>query len=274
MVPKVTAVFLAATVGTLPLRAADPIPAKPLEVRLDTGALNVPAGSVSLADPAFGGTLNAARLPAIPWSQLTNTPNTVTGYGLTIGVGDLPTIPAAKTSGFAASATTDTTNAGNISSGTLPVARLPILNQNTTGTAANVTGVVALANGGTGAGTPAQALAKLGGAPAPVITSLAYAATITPTAGSAPAVVNLGTLTGNLAVAAPTAAPYDGQTLTFRFVQDAAGGRVITWNAAYVFPLASPATSLPTGAGNRFEITFGYCAADATWRARGVAGPY
>ena len=43
-------------------------------------------------------------------------------------------------------------------------ADVPVLNQNTTGTAANVTGVVAIVNGGTGASTAATALTALGGA--------------------------------------------------------------------------------------------------------------
>ena len=46
-------------------------------------------------------------------------------------------------------------------------ADFPTLNQNTTGTAANVTGTVAIANGGTGATTAAAALANLVGNPSP-----------------------------------------------------------------------------------------------------------
>jgi hypothetical protein len=47
----------------------------------------------------------------------------------------------------------------------LVAADVPTLNQNTTGTAANVTGTVAIANGGTGATAAATALSNLGGAP-------------------------------------------------------------------------------------------------------------
>ena len=48
---------------------------------------------------------------------------------------------------------------------TIAASDVPTLNQNTTGTAANVTGTVAIANGGTGATVAATALSNLGGAP-------------------------------------------------------------------------------------------------------------
>lgn len=55
---------------------------------------------------------------------------------------------------------------GTPSSGTLTNCTFPVLNQNTTGTAANVTGTVAIGNGGTGATTAAAALTSLGAYPA------------------------------------------------------------------------------------------------------------
>ena len=51
---------------------------------------------------------------------------------------------------------------GTPSSGNLANCTFPTLNQNTSGTAANVTGIVAIANGGTGANTAANARTALG----------------------------------------------------------------------------------------------------------------
>jgi hypothetical protein len=51
----------------------------------------------------------------------------------------------------------------SVSSKTLAAGDIPTLNQNTTGTAANVTGVVAIANGGTGATTAQTAINALAG---------------------------------------------------------------------------------------------------------------
>ena len=69
----------------------------------------------------------------------------------------------------------------------LVAADIPTLNQNTTGTANNVTGVVAIANGGTGKTIASDALTALGGYPltnpSGYITSLGNAATATAIAG-------------------------------------------------------------------------------------------
>jgi hypothetical protein len=55
-------------------------------------------------------------------------------------------------------------NGTNVVMSAIQVADVPTLNQNTTGTAANVTGTVAIANGGTGATTQQAAITALAGA--------------------------------------------------------------------------------------------------------------
>jgi len=55
-------------------------------------------------------------------------------------------------------------NGTNVVMSAIQAADVPTLNQNTTGTAANVTGIVAIANGGTGQTTRQEAMDALAGA--------------------------------------------------------------------------------------------------------------
>lgn len=105
-------------------------------------------------------------------------------------------------------------------------------------------------------------------------TDIPYATPLSPPVTEAE-VFNIGTLTGNLVVNAPSAVSttpiYDGQRLVFRLTQDATGGRTVTWNAVYAFGTDVTAAMVPTTAGAKCEIAFRYNAADAKWRAVSIA---
>lgn len=81
---------------------------------------------------------------------------------------------------------------------------------------------------------------------------LAYAATITPNPYLGET-INVGTLTGNVTIAAPTISSHIGKRMTLVFTQDGTGGRTFTFNAVF-----KKISTLSTVASKISTITFVY----------------
>jgi hypothetical protein len=125
-----------------------------------------PNFAVANTAPSSGGTVTSVGTAGTV-SGLTLTGGPITSSGTVTLGGTLAVTP----SDFASQSANTFLAAPNGSSGTptfrtVVAADIPTLNQNTTGTASNVTGTVAIANGGTGATTAATALSNLGAYPA------------------------------------------------------------------------------------------------------------
>jgi hypothetical protein len=196
-----------------------------------SGVVPVANGGTGLSSVTNGGAVYASSSSALTTGTL---PLTAGGTGVTTQQAAINALTGTQTSGrYLRSDGTD----ARLS--TIQAADVPTLNQNTTGTAANVTGTVALANGGTGATTAAAALTALGAAPiasptftgtltAPIYASapqnLTDAATISwnPASG-----LNAGvTLGGNRTLSFSTA-PASGSYGTLVITQDGTGGRTL-----------------------------------------------
>ena len=117
-----------------------------------TAAITASEAYSANASNLTSGTVAAARLP--------NPSTTTLGGVQAITAVSHSWVSAISTSGVPALSQPAFTDI----SGTIASGQVPTLNQSTTGTAANVTGIVAIANGGTGQTTAAAALAALGGA--------------------------------------------------------------------------------------------------------------
>ena len=136
-----------------------------------TEATTSAAGSMSAADKskldgiAVGATANTGTVTSVSGtgtvSGLTLSGTVTSSGNLTLG-GILSVSP----SNFSSQTTKTFLAAPNNSNGvptfrTIVASDIPVLNQNTTGTASNVTGVVSVINGGTGASTQVNARANL-----------------------------------------------------------------------------------------------------------------
>jgi hypothetical protein len=114
------------------------------------------AGSITIASSVTPVTSVTGTSPVV------SSGGTTPAISLASGYGDTQNPYASKTANFVLAAPNGT--AGVPTFRAIVAADIPTLNQNTTGTAANVTGVVAIANGGTGQTTRQDAMDALAGA--------------------------------------------------------------------------------------------------------------
>ena len=131
---------------------------------------NVLATSPTLVTPVLGApTSGDFSTGTFTWptfnQNTTGTASNVTGTVAIANGGTGETTRQAAMDALAGAVTSGSYLRGNgtdVVMNTIQAADVPTLNQNTTGTASNVTGTVAIANGGTGATTAASALSNLG----------------------------------------------------------------------------------------------------------------
>ena len=121
--------------------------------------LNVPTasatnrGALSAADWATFNSKGSGTVTSVTGtSPVASSGGTTPAISLASGYGDTQNPFASKTANFVLAAPDGTTGVPTFRA--IVAADIPTLNQNTTGTASNVTGIVAVANGGTGTATP------------------------------------------------------------------------------------------------------------------------
>ena len=168
--------------------AADAAPAS------HVGATGTAHGNATTSVAGFLSAADKTKLDGVATGATANT-GTVTSVALSMpsefSVANSPVTTAGTLTVTKASQTQKTFFAapngadGAPSFRTIAASDVPTLNQNTTGTASNVTGTVAIANGGTGATVAGTALSNLGGAPLASPTFTGTPAAPTASAGAA-----------------------------------------------------------------------------------------
>lgn len=208
-------------------------------------------------------TLSALSLPysqlsgTVPtWNQnTTGTASNVTGTVAIANGGSGTTTAQGAMNAFAGAVTSGSYLRGNgtdVIMSAIQVADVPTLNQNTTGTASNVTGVVAVANGGTGTATPSLVagtnITITGSFPNQTINSTASGSgTVTSVAATVPSFLSVSgspiTTSGTLAFTLAST-PTNGQLLIgngtdFSYSTLTAGSNITITNSSGGITIAS-----------------------------------
>jgi len=236
-----------------------------------------------------GGTGTSAASANAAYNALS--PMTTTGdieYESAAGVASRLAGPVSATKQFLTS--TGTGSAAQAPAwGTIAAGDVPVLNQNTTGTAAALSASSALPNGTTAttqspgdatakvattayadaAVTVAEGLAlpKAGGTMtgwlAPAVATLTFVGSGTTLVNAALGNAFSLTLTASTTLGNPTN-PVDGQVIRVRVIQDGTGSRTLAYGTAYDFGAAG-APTLSTGASKVDILGFEYVASLAKW---------
>ena len=162
-------------------------------------------------------------------SPVASSGGTTPAISLASAYGDTQNPYGSKTANFFLAAPNGT--AGSPTFRSIVAADIPTLNQNTTGTASNVTGTVAIANGGTGATSAASALTNLG----------AY-----PSSNPSGYTSNTGTVT-SVAMTVPTGLSVSGTPIT------TSGTFAVTLTAGYSIPTTASQTNWDSAYTQRLQ---------------------
>jgi hypothetical protein len=220
-----------------------------------------------------------------------NTP----AISLATAYGDTQNPYASKTANFVLAAPNGSPGAPTFRA--IVAADIPTLNQNTTGTASNVTGTVAVTNGGTGATTLTGLVVGNGASAMTTVTAPSGAVVgttdtqtltnkrvtnrigsnggttsgnITPTSDTADQ-YNITGLTGTSAIQIPSGTPTDGQRLSIR-IKDDGTGRTLSWvTTAGGYRVIGTTLPLTTTANKTIYVGCVYNVADSFWDVVAVA---
>jgi hypothetical protein len=266
-----------------------------------TGTLPVANGGTGLTAGTSGGVLYYSATGTIASSSALTASalvlgggagaapaTTTTGTGVVTALGvNIGTVGAFVVNGGAL---------GTPSSGTLTNCTFPTLNQNTTGTAAGLSAVLAIASGGTnstatatnggigyGTGT-AHAYTSAGTAGQVVVSAGAAAPAFGVGAATTPSAVTFSatamtvncalsnvfttTFTANVTVAPTLSNPIDGQTINWFITQDATGSRTITWPTSFKWSGGSTFAGVLSTSANAVDLLVAtYRSTTSSWYA-------